>query len=581
MDELYLVGVVGIIAGLLGALIVFVWFKFTPALTRGSLEEKNESQTMIENRDKKRILAVFRTIELYANATIENEILEIFLQTSLQMSSASGVTYVPLDKRELPLNSIIRGNLPHPSLNAWIEYLASPSVRDTCGTCEQYHHQISECHLLNYQFMEKIGSWNIGSVYCIPIASGYEKFGILNLYLDEGEKIDDELESLFRILSEVTALYIQALRTQKLDILIAPEFRGSILSTEISRIISSIVDIIKTTLTAEFVIFRVGENAILFEGEQFISGTTPVSLKSEIIDLMIRVDKTKQVIISNDIFKESSNSSGINSLIGLPIIDSEGYSLGIVLAGIKDYPSIAEGYLSFLREFANHLSVIYKKVAYLSLLEYKSTLQERGRIAREIHDGLAQTLGYLKLQTAQMIGYLDEGENIRARRKLDDCYQLLSDAYDDTREAIDNLKADVTDQDINKWLVSFGQEFRNITGFDVFVDCDKLPDVLSPERNSQLIRIVQEALSNVRKHSNGKNVWLTCQLNNNALFLEIRDDGVGFLPEDIRSVSRHGIKGMMERAELIGADFQIQSNDQVGTRVQIMVPVGKVARERG
>lgn len=101
---------------------------------------------------------------------------------------------------------------------------------------------------------------------------------------------------------------------------------------------------------------------------------------------------------------------------------------------------------------------------------------------------------------------------------------------------------------------------------------------LSSEVQAQLIRIVQEALSNVRKHSQAKQVWIGCHETDGDVLLEVRDDGRGFEPEDVSGASQHGLRGMRERAELIGADFQIVSRPQGGAAVRVRLPLH---REQG
>jgi signal transduction histidine kinase len=96
---------------------------------------------------------------------------------------------------------------------------------------------------------------------------------------------------------------------------------------------------------------------------------------------------------------------------------------------------------------------------------------------------------------------------------------------------------------------------------------------LAPEVQAQLIRIVQEALSNTRKHAEAQQVWVSCHTVSGELVLEIRDDGRGFSPEDVPGPSRHGMRGMRERAELIGAEFQVISRPQEGTTVRLRLPM--------
>jgi signal transduction histidine kinase len=96
---------------------------------------------------------------------------------------------------------------------------------------------------------------------------------------------------------------------------------------------------------------------------------------------------------------------------------------------------------------------------------------------------------------------------------------------------------------------------------------------LPSEVHAQLIRILQEALSNVRKHSQANQVWIVCQETEDELILEVRDNGLGFSPEDVVGASRYGLRGMRERAELIGADFQVIGRPGQGTRVRVCLPL--------
>lgn len=109
--------------------------------------------------------------------------------------------------------------------------------------------------------------------------------------------------------------------------------------------------------------------------------------------------------------------------------------------------------------------------------------------------------------------------------------------------------------------------------------CDsQIAGALLPEVQVQLIRIVQEALNNVRKHAKARQVEIDCQRVGQDMVMEIRDDGGGFNVEDVPGPSQHGLRGMRERAELIGADFQVISQPEKGTTVRIRLPVQE--RER-
>jgi two-component system nitrate/nitrite sensor histidine kinase NarX len=94
---------------------------------------------------------------------------------------------------------------------------------------------------------------------------------------------------------------------------------------------------------------------------------------------------------------------------------------------------------------------------------------------------------------------------------------------------------------------------------------------------AQLVRIVQEALSNVRKHAQAENVVITGKVQDDALILEVSDDGRGFAPENVAPGDRFGLRGMRERAETLGADFQVISRPGSGATIRVRLPMERVA----
>jgi two-component system nitrate/nitrite sensor histidine kinase NarX len=129
------------------------------------------------------------------------------------------------------------------------------------------------------------------------------------------------------------------------------------------------------------------------------------------------------------------------------------------------------------------------------------------------------------------------------------------------------------EQGLSGWLEQTVEEFRELTGLPVIIEILDVKNDLPPEVHAQLIRIVQEALSNVRKHSQAGQVWIACREDENDLILEIRDNGRGFTPEYASNPSRHGLRGMRERADLIGADYQITSQPNEGTQICLRLPL--------
>jgi two-component system nitrate/nitrite sensor histidine kinase NarX len=140
------------------------------------------------------------------------------------------------------------------------------------------------------------------------------------------------------------------------------------------------------------------------------------------------------------------------------------------------------------------------------------------------------------------------------------------------RQAIDGLRIQSNGSGMEGWLRQAAVEFQENSGLRVQIVEPVENANLPPEVHAQLIRILLEALNNVRKHARGGQIWISCQEVDGDLIIEVRDDGIGFDIEDIPGPSRYGLQGMRERAELIGADFQIISRPMEGTTVRVRLP---------
>jgi two-component system nitrate/nitrite sensor histidine kinase NarX len=230
-------------------------------------------------------------------------------------------------------------------------------------------------------------------------------------------------------------------------------------------------------------------------------------------------------------------------------------------------------HLTLLQTLAGQVSLVVRNSELRAEMEFNTIIAERTRLAREIHDGLAQTLGFLKLHVAQMENLLAAKDTDRLQASLSTTYKVLSDAYLDVRQAIDGLRISPTGEGLSSWLKETCQEFEENTGLPVVLDEFPTEENLPPEIQVQLIRIIQEALSNVRKHACATKAWVSYRQVGQEFIIEVRDDGCGFSLEEIPNVSRYGLQGMRERSELIGADFQVISQLDKGTIVKIQVPI--------
>lgn len=207
---------------------------------------------------------------------------------------------------------------------------------------------------------------------------------------------------------------------------------------------------------------------------------------------------------------------------------------------------------------------LHKQTAQMAILE------ERSRLGRELHDNLGQTIGYLNLNTRLIADMVKAGQHDQAYEALQDMRQSTKHAYDDVRWAIFDLHAPANgSQDFEAILHQYLDEFEVQTGLNCYLNITN-QNHLSPDVRVQMVRIVQEAMHNVRKHARASAVWVTFHKNGGDQLI-IEDNGVGINHTQSDPASRHyGLQTMRERAESIGWQFEIKERPQGGTQVIVV-----------
>jgi len=211
----------------------------------------------------------------------------------------------------------------------------------------------------------------------------------------------------------------------------------------------------------------------------------------------------------------------------------------------------------------------------------EAVVEERVRIARELHDGLAQVIGYANTQTLAVRRLVQSGRTDAATRELDAMSEALRGVYTDIREAIVGLRlATGGPPGLCPSIGSYLESFERMTGIDTsFEDDEGVGDLRLPQAvEIQLLRIVQEALTNVRKHARASRVAVRLAASPDNVVVEVEDDGVG-LPEGNATPTgwpRLGLRTMGERAAAVGGSFAIESTGR-GTAVTVVVPVATEA----
>ncbi len=209
--------------------------------------------------------------------------------------------------------------------------------------------------------------------------------------------------------------------------------------------------------------------------------------------------------------------------------------------------------------------------------EEEAIAEERRRIAREIHDGLAQDLAALRLQVRRW-QTLVEQDPPQAKVELEALYHLLGEKIREVRRAIFALRPVALEElgfwgALERFLGEFGEQNQLHISLEVEGDRSALPAALEPA----LFRILQEGLHNVARHACARTVWVRFDLTT-GVRLTLRDDGVGFDPADLPRLEREGhlgLRQMRERLEALGGRIEVRSRPGEGT--EVVVEVGETA----
>jgi len=203
----------------------------------------------------------------------------------------------------------------------------------------------------------------------------------------------------------------------------------------------------------------------------------------------------------------------------------------------------------------------------------RALLEERARLAREVHDGLAQDLWYARLKQGRL-AQLVTGEEERAL--AEDVMAAIDSSIAEARQTVMAMRAGSTDAPLLDVVERYVEDFGDRFALDARFDGDGVEPVLLPRTQAEVLRIVQEALNNVRKHADATVVRVEAAVADGGLEISVTDNGRGFDPHAV--TGGFGMTGMRERADLVGGQLDFRSEPSNGTTVRLRLPVSEVGR---
>ena len=263
-------------------------------------------------------------------------------------------------------------------------------------------------------------------------------------------------------------------------------------------------------------------------------------------------------------------------LIILNPFENRNVSVYLFIAIIRTISFITVGFfisslVSRLREQRESLREANANLThYASTLEQLTVSRERNRLARELHDTLAHSLTAISVSLETAKAYFDIAPE-QTREMIDKSLESTRKGIDETRRALKALRSsDLVDLGLRLAVKKAADSAASRFALDLDLDLQDPMPSLSPDVEQTILRITQECIENITKHSRAKKVSIHLSSNSHTT-LVIQDDGIGFDMRSKDSTGHYGLVGMRERAELAGGKLKIESAKGKGTKVALTI----------
>ena len=272
--------------------------------------------------------------------------------------------------------------------------------------------------------------------------------------------------------------------------------------------------------------------------------------------------------------------AGFETMVTIPV-EMQQKLLGEVDLFFRSPVEFTDELRELLEAMTRHLASAMEGLRATALEREAAVAEERGLLARELHDSIAQSLAFLKIQTQLLRDAVARGDEAKRDRSIGELDVGVRECYADVRELLVHFRTRTSEEDIESALRATLSKFEHQTGIPTTLGMVGHGLPLASDVQIQVLHMVQEALSNVRKHAKATRVDLLVHRHPRWRF-EVLDDGCGFDVGSAPPDSTHvGLGIMRERAQRIGAVVQVESVSGRGTRVSIELPSTAVAAAPG
>lgn len=262
--------------------------------------------------------------------------------------------------------------------------------------------------------------------------------------------------------------------------------------------------------------------------------------------------------------------AGYVSVVGVPIRHQQRL-LGEVNLFYRRELLLGEEDRGLYESLAGHLANAAENLRAQALLREAAVSEERAMLARELHDSIAQSLSFLKIQVALLKSAVERQDGAAVQSVIDEIDTGVRESTHDVRELLMHFRTRTQDGDIADAIRTTLRKFELQSGLQPHLRVHGHGVPLPSDTQLQVLHVLQEALSNVRKHAGASEVFVDVHCEPNWRF-SVRDNGQGFAQDQARDDTHVGLHIMRERAERIGAQVSVQSIPGAGTEVSLALP---------
>ncbi len=401
----------------------------------------------------------------------------------------------------------------------------------------------------------------------LPLRHGEKTLGALKVCFPSPQRPTEERLGLLRTLAHAAGAVIESHRLRERELGAFREMdqavRGDLnLKQLLTRLLSEMIG----ALAAE------GGAIFRWDAEQN-------RLEAWVTEHFDAGEEFARAIVHEGAARVLSAPDAERAVIGAPMLIRSHLQGAVILWRSMRLGEFTRRHVETLSTLTSATALIIRNVQLYARSEESAIIEERTRIAREIHDGLAQDLSYLVLKLGIAQKLASQGKDKELWEELSQISEQLRRDARDVRRIIFALRPlEIESAGFLPALQRLVREFGQVNEIETHFEIKGGVGHLSPKIETALFRLVQESLNNVRKHARAKNVWVELALDDlRVAVLRVRDDGGGFDLEPTLQAARErgsvGLMQMRERAERAGGQFSIETAPGKGTTIHVALPV--------